>query len=388
MANPTPPSQTPTAQTAYQNPPTLEQIQTKVRRLTRSPSEAQLTTQDLNNYINTFVVYDFPEQLRTFNLRCQFNFWTNPGQDVYPTDIASFAGNTTNPLYNFQNLYLTIHPPVYIAGYQSFFSQSREQFFAIYPFTNSITSIGVYGDGSTTTFTGVINSGQATIPNGLTQDVQLLQRNVLFSSIDVQGVGLALVDIPVVDPVSGNNTQIGNLYDPNSVAYQTALQTPPTSVLTNNYVNYKTGAFKITFTYAPGPDVPINSQSVQQYTALPQALLFYQNQFVVRPVPDQPYQINFEVFQRPTALLADNQAPELEEYWQYISFEVAKKIFEDRMDMESVQLITPALMEQRRLVIRRTIVQITNERAASIYTEQTSQGNAQGWGWGNSGSSF
>ena len=43
---------------------TLAQIQTKVRRLTRSISEQQLSTTELNNYINTSVLYDFPEHLR------------------------------------------------------------------------------------------------------------------------------------------------------------------------------------------------------------------------------------------------------------------------------------------------------------------------------------
>ena len=73
---------------------TLEAIQIKVRRLTRSPSTAQLSDDDLNNYINTFVVYDFPEQLRMFNLRTTFTFVCNAYQDTYYTDIASFAGAT------------------------------------------------------------------------------------------------------------------------------------------------------------------------------------------------------------------------------------------------------------------------------------------------------
>jgi len=50
----------------------LQTIQQKVRRLTRSPSEAQLTDAQLNQYINTFVLYDFPEQIRTFNLLKDF----------------------------------------------------------------------------------------------------------------------------------------------------------------------------------------------------------------------------------------------------------------------------------------------------------------------------
>src|ERR1700682_1382899 len=108
---------------------TLQAIENKVRRLTRSPSTAQLTVADLENYINTFVVYDFPEHLRTFQLRTTFSFYTNPYQDVYRTDKASYGDPVANPsivnnpLYNFQNNYLTVHPPIYIAGYQSFFTQ-------------------------------------------------------------------------------------------------------------------------------------------------------------------------------------------------------------------------------------------------------------------------
>ena len=74
------------------NPPgnTLQDIQIKVRRLTRSPSSAQLSDDDLNNYINTFVVYDFPEHLRMFNLRTTFTFICNAFQDEYNTDTVLF----------------------------------------------------------------------------------------------------------------------------------------------------------------------------------------------------------------------------------------------------------------------------------------------------------
>lgn len=384
MANPTPP--TPTA-TAGAPGSTLANIETKVRRLTRSPSTAQLSQADLDNYINTFVVYDFPEHLRTFNLRTPFTFVCNTGQDVYPTDIASFGGVTTNQLYNFQNLYLTIHPPAYIAGYQALYTQSREQFFGIYPMVNNISSIGVAGDGVTTTFTGVINSQQSIVPPGSNQFITLLQNNVLFSSSDSNANGLALADIPILNTATGNPTNIGNLYDPASAAYQAAKQTPPTVVDPNNNINYITGAFTITFTAAPGSGIPINSQTVPQNLALPQAIMYYNNQFTLRPVPDQPYRVNFEVYQRPTALLSSGQYPELEEYWQLIAYGAAKKIFEDRMDLESVQLILPEYNQQLRMCLRRSIVQYTNERVATIYTEQTNFGVGNN-GWGQSGSNF
>src|SRR5690348_14427063 len=133
---------------------TLQAIQQKARRLTRSMSEAVLSTTDLNNYINTFLLYDLPEHLRLFESRTTFTFVCNPYQDVYYTDEVHNV--PTSPLYNFQNLYITVHPPLYIAGYESMYSQSREQFFGVYPKVNSIQSIGTAGDGVTTAFSGTI----------------------------------------------------------------------------------------------------------------------------------------------------------------------------------------------------------------------------------------
>ncbi len=387
MSNPTPPSPTPTAIGPFQQPPTLTQIQTKVRRLTRTPSTAQLSDQELNNYINTFVVYSFPELLRTFNLRKPFTFYTTPGQDVYNTDIASFAGATSNILYNFQNLYITVHPPVYMAGFDAFFTQSRDQFFNIYPRINNILFTGFNGDGTPGPFTGVINTQQTFPPLPNNQLIGLLQNQVLFDAFGTQGTGeqfgMSLVDVPVVDGASGYNTQNGNLYDPNSLAYQLAVANPPTVIDPSNTINYLTGVYTITFPYQTIVGTPINSQTVPQNLARPISMLYYNNQFTIRPVPDQSYRIEFEVYQRPTALLDQGQTPELEEYWEYIAYGTSKKIFEDRMDMESVQMIMPEFKTLERLVLRRTIVQNTNERVATIYTDMTCNGFGAGWNNGN-----
>lgn len=363
---------------------TLQAIQTKVRRLTRSPSSAQLTDTDLQNYINTFIVYDFPETLRTFKLRQQFSFVCNPYQDTYITNATL---PTTNPLYNFENIYLTMHQPIYIAGFQSFFTQSRTQMFAIYPMLNSIMNIGVRGNGVQTSFTGVVtnNSGPVLNPNVQNQSSVLLQGQVLFDSIDSNGLGLSLIDVPVQDTGTGFNTVNGNLYVPG-----TEPDTRPTVVDPTNTINYVTGAYTITFKtpggapVAPGPDRVINSQTVPSITARPQALMFYENVFTLRPVPDQPYKINFEVDIRPTAILDTTFSPELEEWWQYIAYGAAKKIFEDRMEMESVANIMPEFNKQERLCLRRTLVQLTNERVATIYSEQT--GTQGGWNWWSFGS--
>ncbi len=375
--NPSPPSTTIPGST------TLGAIRAKVRRLTLSPSEAQLTTAQLDEYINTYVVYDFPETLRTFNLKTTFEFITNPGQDVYNTDIASFGINPAavfNPLYNFQNKYLTVHPPFYAAGFPIIFTQLPQQFWAAYPMLNAIASIGVTGNGGVT-YTGVINTQQTVIPTpGFNQLLALVQRQVMFNSINAAGQGIALRDVPVID-IYGNPTINGNLYDANSAAYQNALQTPPTVIDVNNTINYVTGVYTITFPSAPAIGATINSQTIPYQGSRPQCIMYYSNTFTLRPIPDQSYRINFEVFQRPTALLAENQSPELEEYWQLIALGAAKKVLQDRMDVDTMALIQPELDQQELLCLRRTIVQLSNQRSPTIYSvSETGPGYNNGWG--------
>lgn len=321
---------------------TLNAIRTKVRRITRSPSESQLPTATLDEYINTFVLYDFPEHLRLFDLKTTFMFHTQPY-------IADYANSTVvgTEFYNFKNLYTSIDAPAYAAGYPLFFTQSREQFYNIYPFINTILSIGTTGDGLTTAFTGTLSA------------VPVMRNNVTFSAIDSSNNGLALYD-------------------------------DGTGVLTGNgagMINYITGAYTLNFSAAPAAGSQINSETVPYTAARPNTILYFDDIITLRPIPDQVYPVTVEAYIRPTALIAVNQSPELEQWWQYIAYGASKKIFEDRMDLESVGLIMPEFKQQERLVLRRTIVTNTKERAATIYTEQTGVG-AGGFGWNPMGGPF
>jgi len=74
-----------------------------------------------------------------------------------------------------------------------------------------------------------------------------------------------------------------------------------------------------------------------------------------------------DVFVRPAELLDSSQEPKLEEWWQLIAYGAARKVFQDRMDMESLQMIEPEYQNQMLLVQRRTIVQQTSQRTPTIY---------------------
>lgn len=330
---------------------TLNAIRLKVRRLTRSPSAAQLTDADIDEYVNTFITYDFPEHLRLFNLKTQFTFFTQPFIDTYSTnDIAG------DQFQNWDNLNITIHEPIFIAGSRAYFSQDRDQFFSIYPLVNYLFQIGT-GDGVTTHFVGNINTtgfgaGGAQTP--------VLRNQVTIDSIDANNNGMVLAD-------DGNGNLVSNTF-PNAGA---------------GTINYVTGAYVIDWNVPPGPAQPINSQTRPYQPTIPTAMLFYDGQITLRPVPDQGYRVNMEVYVPPTQLLNAGQSPNLQEWWQYIAYGAAKKVFEDRQDIASVQMIMPEYKMQEALCLRRTIVQQTSTRTATIFTEQTSLGSlGSGGGWG------
>src|SRR5690606_31171209 len=105
----------------------------------------------------------------------------------------------------------------------------------------------------------------------------------------------------------------------------------------------------------------VNAQSVPYVAGRPTTILFYDEKFTVRPIPDQPYKIDMEAYIRPTELISTTQKPELQEWWQYIAYGAAKKIFEDRSDMDSVQVILPEFQRQEDMINRKSIVQMSNE---------------------------
>lgn len=306
---------------------TLQAIRDKVRRLTRSPSINQLTDAVIDENVNTFIAYDFPETLRLFSLNQSVTFTLEPNIDTYTID--SVLGDI--------NLFTTFSPPVYIAGFKVFYSQSEEEFFNVYPFNSSIQDSGLTGDGATLTFAGTVPGGNA----------PLLRGQVLFASKAADNDGLVLRDVDSDGLLSGDGT---------------------------GTIDYLTGAFTLDFTTAPAAAEPIVSQTVPYVAQRPTAILYFQNQFVFRPVPDKVYQVQIETFVQPTQLLAAGSEPNLEQWWQYIAYGASKKIFEDRTDMESVAMIMPEFNRQENMVLRRTIVQQTTERTESIYVETASIG--------------
>ena len=346
----------------------LQMIRNTVRRITKSLDTSTLTDVQIDEYINTFVLYDFPLRLRLFNLLSTFEFYTQPYVDTYESTDPLV---TTNVFHDFKNRFISVQAPLFCAGSNMNLVQSTEEFFNTWPMNANIQTIRVLGDGAEMSFTGTISNQQAQSPEA--QQV-LLRRSVLFNSIAVNNDPLTLIDEPV-------SATFGNLYIPGQ-----AVPVYGDAVNADNNINYITGLFTITFTTAPGSGQNIYSQTVPVRPSLPRSLLFFDTKIVIRPVPDKVYKVTLTVEKQPVELLETSSVPFLSEWWQYIALGACKKVFRDRMDMESMNLIEPEFKEQEVMIESRTLVQQSTQKVPTIYDFQSSNNPfSNGNGFGGTG---
>lgn len=320
------------------NPPgtNLETIIAKVRALTASPDQTQLPDQLICDYINTYYLNDFPQQLRNLKLETVYELDTIPGQPIYsiPWD-----------------LYTSFGAPCYVAGYETAYYFDRTTFFRAYP--NQQANLLILANGTTGPYTG--NLGQTPIIPG----------TVYASAVNVSGTVEGYDDDALtLDPL----TQEANW------------------VTASGYINYNTGDFSITF----GGTIPAGTNVSIQFTpgqpAMPQAMLQYDSFFILRPQPDQSYRILLNAFILPTQILDDEDQPQLFQWWQALAFGAAKKVFEERMDSDSLARIAPMLKEQLLYCQRSTIVELSQQIPKTPYSwqlvagTQSANGGYNYWG--------
>jgi hypothetical protein len=325
-------------------PNTLADITLKVRRLTGRPSPDQITDATIQQYINTYYLYDLPETLRLLKLKDTLTFTTIPNVEVYPVnDIFPTLGDTA---------YITFEPPAYVAGQQIQYFQDLDLFYREWPKNNYIQQIAtgssIIGDGPYTgnltafpllSSISPVGSDSATAPIG--QDIRIL----FSANIANQQCTSAYDDGEGgwIDAVSGDNLE--------------------------GSINYITGAFTITFSEPIPAGAQINASYIPYVASLPRCMVFYQNQFILRPIPDKAYIVEINAFRYPTALASSGSQPELNFWWQLLAYGAALKILVDNADYDNAERLRPYFNEQLLIVQRRTIKQQTNQRTSTIYSQ-------------------
>ena len=149
-------------------------------------------------------------------------------------------------------------------------------------------------------------------------------------------------------------------------------------------VDYVTGEFTINL--AAGIGFVIGSQLeiwVSQYAAgRPYTLMFWNNEFTVRPVPDKVYKVEVETYLTPVQFLETSDNPILNQWWQYIAYGASMEILRERQDMEGVENLREGFMRQEGLVLERQGVEEIGQRNVTIFTSTVESGGwNQGMGW-------
>lgn len=350
---------------------TLQTIRNEVRRIVRAPSVQQLSDAELDQNINTFIEKDLPTNLKLFSLRTVFTFYTQPGQDVYETTFT----NPNDPFYDFRNKYTVCHQPCYIAGVAAFWTELRSIFFGNWPQTNTVFNTQYVGTGGPGPFVGVLMASTQTQPPPFGTTYFIQKKSVMFNCLDTNFQAMILVDYPF-------NNQIGYLGIPN---------VPATPLSNNGFVNYQTGQYSVTFpantllSSTQNPN-PVWAEFIAVAPGLPTSILYYQNTFTLRPVPDKSYIVQVEADIRPTQLLQAGDVPEISQWWTYIAYGTARRIFVSRSDFNSLNAINPIYKEEEGKVLSTSMCAYANQRTATIYTYNggvwpTGWNNNTGAGW-------
>jgi hypothetical protein len=313
---------------------TLRHLIDKIRKLTARPSTNQISDASVVDYINLFYQFDLPQALKVFDFHMTYSFITQPNQDVYTLTQAD------------RNNYTSFEPPAYCSGYYINYSQNREQFFRMWPALFTTTSLA--------TATIAIGAGPYT---GTLPGIPLLSGSLLLSVVGPAGTTLSATDV-------GAGALIGTLAG---------------DVVAGGTVNYVTGAISVTWNAVIPAGNVITAKYTPYVASRPLDILYYNNQFVLRPVPDQAYKIELQTYVQPFPanytvtgefVIADTAAqPLLNDYFQMLAYGAACKIFVDSLEMDNYKAVYPFLQEQMAYAERKTMMQIKTQRTQTIYSE-------------------
>ena len=391
----------------------LSDVITYVRRIVKSPSNAQITDNLIIDYINRFWLMDVDARIQLFDLKTKYQFQTIPGIDQY-----------NMPLYNVQvepgsqdvasfPVFQGFLDPVYINGIQVPFYTRHDNFWNLWPnYIQALQPVAV-GDGSTTTFTFSIPFFPA-IPGHMditgiianTSGIAPIQDPIFTSTFPTNSMGNISLPTTSFYPgvfityqnANGSNTVItdSGLFlstGTNTQLYGLLMQVgnPPfgntplssnTYSTTQNTVNYVTGVVNVTFPTAPPAGVNIQAQCYFYEQGIPRSMLFFNNCITLRPPPNTQYLVEVDAYLTPAAFLTTSSAVPFGYMSEYIARGAARKLLSDTGDIEQFQFYEPLFREQESLVWKRSQRQFTASRTGTIFSESQGQTNYNNIGAG------
>ncbi len=314
----------------------------KVRRLTSSASESALPTADIDRALNTFITSDFPNAIKTDQMRSVYTFFTEPNRDRYPLDVNQNQG---------------IRAPVYIEGIPGSFFKDRQQFYNLWP-------------RFPTKFTPTSSDG---INFSFTIAAPFLSKEVVMGGVDANGSPISINDdgygnlllqvpnpqttVPIynqngIDPIPGMHNQ--NTGNP-GLNYQGTQTGAYTNAIGS--VNYVTGLFNLVLPVAVAAGTQMTLWVSQYQTGRPYSLLFWNNEFTIRPVPKEIHKVEVETYLTPIQFLESTDVPIIKQWAQYIAYGASMEIQRERNDFDSVNALMEGFSRQEAQVLERQTVE-------------------------------
>jgi|GEM_PF-1514232 len=335
----------------------LDQMRNTVRRMTARYTEEQMPETQIDTYLNLFLTLHFPLYFKNLKLTKPYVFLTTPNVDTYDfiyedTPTEPSTGNRTAATPG--NIQIT--PPVYCQGYILRYFQDKTTFYNRWPKLTVNQIIGSGGNAANVHYTGTIPSfpflrAQLDIFGNVTEAAVIISAIVNDPNSANSALNYSISDVP--QP----NSNVGRLYDQQG----------------NNvgFVEYLTG--KYDFNVAGSAVLPAEATiyaSVVPYQASrPTDVIFYNQQITFRPVPQQIYQVEFQISQQPIQLIESRSAPELDEWYLFICAGAAKLIYADFPDDEGLATLMKTWDEQLLIAQRRTLRQLGSQRASTIFSQ-------------------
>ena len=346
---------------------TLQDIIEKIREVSASGNSLQVTDTKIIKYINSYYLYDFPNDLRILKLKDVYTFNTIQGVDTYP--------------FNFDH-WSTVEAPAYCGKVQITLFQDKMTFYG-YNFNTQQLETFDMGDGTAGPYSGTTQASPIikSVNNNPIVDTQTANTSVFPAGYPPNFVQNNISRIQNI--LISANTATSSLHVTDDGAGNLI-----GDCLAGGTIDYQTGAIaNLTFTSSVPDDNDINIQYTQAVLSQPYNILFFQNQFVLRPVPDQSYTIEITAYRQPSqALLGTNSTstpdlngrPEQFDWWELLAFGVAKKLYQDRLDTDGVQMMEAFLQEKISEARTRTYGQLGSRQINTIYRNETNQLNNYG----------
>ncbi len=375
----------------------LTQIIQKIRNVTGTPD--QLTDDQIIDYINSYYSFTMPFELKEqINLQ-PLNFYTYPNIDTY-----SFPGS-----------FLTNEPVVYANGYRLVYYEGRDVFFQDWPQQYGQDAVAS-GDGTTNNFTGstqafpviqgtffITDGTQILSDQGATQITEEIETGTGITAYNgtLQLFPVIPGSINITDGVEtftdAGGILTGNFGGTGTIVYATGVWSltfntavvigvaimatysndSTTRILSgdgNGTIDNVTGAFTANFNDAPSSTSSIVC-NYQAYTPdRPRAVLFYNNQFTFRPVPDQVYPVTMQGYISQVQFNSTdadgnipNESPLQTEWGLLIAYGASVEIFSDRGDNQAYNEAYIVMKRYEAVALNRTIQQYESQRALPRY---------------------